>query len=207
MKIALISGSHRENSQSGRIAKLLAGKIQESGHETDILDLGTDPLPFWDEGMWQNPLPQPWADEWQSVSDRLQKCDGIITITPEWAGMVPAALKNFFLLCGNQELTHKAGLIVSVSSGINGAYPVAELRSSSYKNSKICYIPDHLIIRNVTKMFLDDKKDMSEEEKERENMLLERIDYTLPIFYAYTKALSEIRASGVTQTEKFAFGM
>ncbi len=40
-------------------------------------------------------------------------------------------------------------LIVAVSSGAGGAYPVAELRMSSYKNSRICYIPEQIIIRDV----------------------------------------------------------
>ena len=50
-------------------------------------------------------------------------------------------LLNIFLLCGNGEFSHKPGLIVSVSSGNGGAYPIAELRSSSYKNTHIMWIP------------------------------------------------------------------
>jgi hypothetical protein len=39
-------------------------------------------------------------------------------------------------------------LIIAVSGGAGGgAYPVAELRMSSYKNSRICYLPEHLIVR------------------------------------------------------------
>ena len=41
------------------------------------------------------------------------------------------------------------GLIVSISSGNGGAYPISELRSSSYKNSHILWIPENIIIRNV----------------------------------------------------------
>ena len=67
--------------------------------------------------------------------------------------MVPSAVKNFFLLCSAQELGHKPGLIVSISSSRNGAYPVAELRMSSFKNNRLLYIPEHLILRDVEKMF------------------------------------------------------
>ena len=57
--------------------------------------------------------------------------------------------KNFFLVFNNGELFHKPGLIVSISSGSGGAYPISELRSSSYKNTHIMWIPENIIIRNV----------------------------------------------------------
>ena len=59
--------------------------------------------------------------------------------------MAPAGLKNFFLLAGST-LAHKPAMIVGVSSGRGGRYPIAELRSSSYKNTKVVYVPDHLYI-------------------------------------------------------------
>lgn len=41
--------------------------------------------------------------------------------------MVPAALKNLFLLCTGGEIAHKPALIVAVASGQGGADLVAEL--------------------------------------------------------------------------------
>ena len=63
--------------------------------------------------------------------------------------MATPIAKNFFLICNKGELAHKPGLIVSISSGNGGAYPVSELRSSSYKNTHIMWIPEQIIIRNV----------------------------------------------------------
>ena len=51
------------------------------------------------------------------------------------------------IACGSGEFAHKPGLIVSISSGNGGAYPISELRSSSYKNSHILWIPENIIIR------------------------------------------------------------
>ena len=80
-------------------------------------------------------------------------------VVPEYGGMSTPNSKNFFLLFNffffffffllNGELFHKPGLIVSISSGNGGAYPISELRSSSYKNSHIMWIPENIIIRNV----------------------------------------------------------
>ena len=70
-------------------------------------------------------------------------------VVPEYGGMATPIAKNLFLLCDDGELFHKPGLIVSVSSGNGGAYPITELRSSSYKNTHIMWIPENIIIRNV----------------------------------------------------------
>ena len=70
--------------------------------------------------------------------------------------MVPAKLKNFLLYCSKDELAHKPALLVSVSAGLGGSYPIAELRISSYKNNRLCYLPENVIIRNI-ETFLNDK--------------------------------------------------
>ncbi len=50
MHIVLISGSHRVNSQSLRITKYLASRLEklEPGTSTDTIELTSNPLPFWD---------------------------------------------------------------------------------------------------------------------------------------------------------------
>ena len=40
--------------------------------------------------------------------------------------------KNFFLHCNKGELSHKPALLVSISSGNGGSYPISELRSSNF---------------------------------------------------------------------------
>ena len=64
--------------------------------------------------------------------------------------MVPAALKNFFLLwAATGELSHKPALPCAVSAGEGGAYVISELRMSSYKNNRLCWLPEQLIARQV----------------------------------------------------------
>ena len=58
-------------------------------------------------------------------------------VVPEYGGMATPNSK-IFLVFNNGELFHKPGLIVSISSGNGGAYPVSELRSSSYKILTLC---------------------------------------------------------------------
>ena len=111
------------------------------------LDLAKASLPLWSPDKKNGK--GVWGETWNSISDNLNMSDGFIFIVPEYGGMATPATKNIFLLCGNGELAHKPGLIVAVSSGNGGAYPIAELRSSSYKNTHIMWIPENIIIRNV----------------------------------------------------------
>ena len=203
MKIAIISGSHRKNSQSFKVAKHIQ-KTLEAGicEETWLYSLEGNPLPLWDEGVWDGE--QKWLDILTPLRDELSSCDALVVITPEWHGQVPAGLKNFFLLFGKNELAHKPALIVSVSAGAGGAYPVAELRMSSYKNSRLCYIPEHVIIRDVESVLNESPDD---NDPRSDSYIKERLEWSLKILKEYATALSAVRASGVTETDKFGNGM
>lgn len=204
MKISIISGSHRQNSQSMKVAGFIETVLKEKSicDETWVYSLAGNPLPLWDESVWDG------AEEWQQRLDPIKKelasSDAFIIIAPEYHGQVPAGLKNFFLLFGKMELGHKPALIVAVSSADGGAYPVAELRMSSYKNSRLCYIPEQLIIRHVESVLNDNPADNN---PDADAYFRERTEWSLNILAAYAKALKTVRDSGVTQTEKFGNGM
>ena len=149
MKVSIISASHRHNSQSKKVSECIFHNLLRLHSSLDLfsIDLAETSLPLWSpdkkngEGIW--------GETWSSISENFNNSDGFILIVPEYGGMATPAAKNLFLLCGNGEFSHKPGLIVSVSSGNGGAYPIAELRSSSYKNTHIMWIPENIIIRNV----------------------------------------------------------
>jgi hypothetical protein len=104
---------------------------------------------------------------------------------------------------GKGELAHKPALICTVSSGDGGAYPVAELRMSSYKNNRICYIPEHIIVRNVEAVLNAE----GENNPDADEYFRERIPYALRILNAYATALKPVRESGVTRDDRFKNGM
>ncbi len=172
MKIAIISGSHRQNSQSIKVAKHIEKSLLDNkfADDTWIFSLAGSPLPLWDESIWDGD--KKWKAILDPLSKELSSCDGFVIIAPEYHGQVPAALKNFFLMW-KHELSHKPALIVGVSSADGGSYPVAELRMSSYKNNKLCYMPEHLIIRHVESVLNDDSK---ENNSEADAYFRERID-------------------------------
>ena len=175
MKISTICGSHRDDSQSYKVAKVIE-KMLQAGicDETWMLNLAGNPLPLWDQGIWDGD--QKWQDLLNPIKEQLASSDAFVIIAPEYHGQVPAGLKNFFLLFSKNELGHKPAQIVTVSSADGGSFPVAELRMSSYKNNRICYLPDHIIVRNVEKILNDATED---NDQSADGYFRERIEWTL----------------------------
>ncbi len=208
MKIALISGSHRPTGNSGRIAKHIEAQLQGQGHSTYLLDLATTELPFWDEGLWgMEGLSAKWEKVWNPIKSELDSADAYIVIAPEYHGMAPSKLTNFFLLLGNGDtVAHKPALLVTVSAGVSGVYPVSELRSYSFKNNRMVYLPEHLIIRNASEIFIDNVKP---EHQATHDYLVERLEWQLRMLADYAEGLKAIRAKGNTKvpSPKFANGM
>lgn len=203
MKITLISGSHRAEAQTLKVARHIQRTL-ESGicEETALISLAGNPLPLWDTGVWEGDAE--WKRRLDPLRAELASSDGFVVLAPEWHGQVPAGLKNFFLLFGRNELGHKPALIVTVSSGDGGAYPIAELRMSSYKNSRICYIPEHVIVRNVESVL---NEDAAGNNAAADEYFRARIAWALGILREYAVALRQVRASGATATERFPNGM
>ncbi len=204
MKITIVSGSHRPQAQSLKVARFVERTLRERGlcDETWLFSLSGNPLPLWDQGIWDGD--PAWQARLAPLSEQLASSDGFVVVSPEWHGMVPAGLKNFFLLWTKGELAHKPALIVTVSSGMGGAYPVAELRMSGYKNNRLCYIPEHVIVRDVENVLNDDPAD---NDTEADGYLRGRIAWALGILREYALALARVRASGAADTSEYRFGM
>ena len=108
MKIGVIVGSHRKDSESAKVGRFLCAQLATRADvSTWTLDLGKTPLPLWDEALWSD------GSQWSGIpalKEELDECDGFIMIAPEWHGMVPAALKNFLLLWAATGELSQAGI-------------------------------------------------------------------------------------------------
>ena len=199
MKISIISASHRTNSQSKKISDFLKKNLLNLDPYTEIfsLDLGETLLPLWSSDKKDGK--GVWGETWTSISKNLDSSDGFILVVPEYGGMAAPAAKNIFLLCGNGEFAHKPGLIVSVSSGNGGAYPIAELRSSSYKNTHIMWIPENIIIRNVEEF------NPGQHGNNIPEWLDKRMDYVLKLLIAYADNMKPLRK--IINRKDFGNGM
>lgn len=204
MKITIISGSHRNPSQSEKVARHLEKTLQaeHAGVKAWLFALANNPLPLWDQSVWEND-PE-WNQRLAPIKEHLLSSDGFVIVSPEWHGQAPAGLKNFFLLCNRFQVGHKPALIVTVSNGDGGAYPVAELRMSSYKNNRICYIPEQVIVRNVEKVLNDNAED---NDASADTYFRERISWACDILLGYATALKPMREKVKVHNDKFSNGM
>lgn len=204
MKITIISGSHRNPSQSEKVARYIEKTLntEQTDVEASVFALTDNPLPLWDQTLWENN--EQWNTLLAPIKKQLSESDAFVIISPEWHGQVPSGLKNFFLLFNRFELGHKPALIVTVSSADGGAYPIAELRMSSYKNNRICYIPEQIILRNVEQILNDNAK---QNNAEAERYFKQRISWTLNILVGYALALKTMREKTEIHHDLFSNGM
>lgn len=204
MKISIISGSHRDPSQSEKIGRFIEQSLSNdfSDVEPYLYSLANNPLPLWDQSVWD--ADPEWEKRLAPLQEQFTQSDAFVIISPEWHGQVPAGLKNFFLLFNRFQLGHKPAFIVSVSSGNGGSYPVSELRMSSAKNNRLCYIPEHLIIRDVEKVFNDKP---SENDEKSDSYYKERLNWCLNILHGYANALKGMRSETKIHHDKFSNGM
>jgi hypothetical protein len=197
MNITIVSGSQRANSQSVKVANYLQTLTAPHFDNVDILDLHQLALPMWNEGVWQGT--DEWK-QWDPIAKMLKESDAFVFITPEWHGMATPALKNFLMLTTDNELAHKPALLVSVSSSINGVYPISELRMTGNKNNHVCFLPDHLIFRNCESILTSDNECSDQS-------MQERSEYTIQLLVSYANALAPVHRDMVNAGKPFRYGM
>ena len=202
MKFFILSGSHRAEAQSLKVANYVKAVLtrEHAGAEVHLYSLSGNPLPLWDEASGGAP-----DALWDPISAELKTADALVVVTPEWSGMATPGVKNFLLNCTADEIGHKPGLIVTVSATRGGSYPVAELRMSGYKNNRLAWIPEHVIIQHVEQNLNapDGTADLAKED----TIIRKRFRYALKVLEEYGKALKLVRASGVVDHKTFKSGM
>jgi len=200
MKIVLVSGSSRKDSQSLKVTRWLEKKLHDLDVETEIVDLQTLELPIRHGEIWEEIESDPAAVSLRTI---LEFADGYVVVTPEWHGMASPALKNMFVYV-KKTMADKATMLVGVSAAVGGAYPITELRASTYKNGRINYIPEQLLIRDANNVM---NSDDPSEGSEADQYLKKRGLYALTVLKAYSEALKSVRDSGVIDYTTYPNGM
>ena len=202
MKFFVLSGSHRPEAQSLKVAHYVRAALPQEvpGAAVFLYSLSNNPVPLWDEAHGGAP------DEiWSPIERELQAADALVVISPEWSGMATPGVKNFLLNCSAADVGHKPGLIVTVSAGRGGSYPAAELRMNGTKNNRLAWLPEHVIVQHAEGSLNapDGAADLSKED----TMIRARLRYGLRLLGEYAKALAQVRASGVIDHKTFRNGM
>ena len=125
------------------MASFVARALRERACEADVFDHGKTPLPIWTPDLSTGD----GDGSINRVREQAGRADAFVCVIPEYSGMAAPAFKNIILMMSDEHMGHKPALLVGVSAGMGGAYPIAELRMSSYKNTRLLWIPENVIVR------------------------------------------------------------
>lgn len=195
MKIVVISGSVRANSESRKVADYLAGRLRAFGVVAEVVDLNEQRLPLYDDSK-----EGPWQSVWEPIEKQLQEAEGFVFVSPEWDGVFSVGLHNMFHYAVKKRvLDHKPVMLVGVSDGMGGAYPIAQLKAVGPKNTHYVVSPENLRISKVKEALVNGEIVV--------DGVRERADYSLQVLIEYAKALKPIRKSGLLDLKKFGSGV
>ncbi|MCA8836847.1 MAG: NAD(P)H-dependent oxidoreductase [Proteobacteria bacterium] len=198
MNVLIFACSHRRESNSAKVASFVARALRERACEADVFDHGKTPLPIW--------TPDLSTDDGDGSINRVReqagRADAFVCVVPEYSGMAAPAFKNIILMMSDEHMGHKPALLVGVSAGMGGAYPIAELRMSSYKNTRLLWIPENVIVR-----FADNFAQGEKSEKNEKDETVLRMHYALDLLVEYTRLLLPLRSSPVVGIKPYPFGV
>ena len=178
LNIAVISPSVRKGRNSHRVALYFDNLMKELNlANPEILDLFEYNFPLFNERLKHQESPSPGAIEF---ADKIRSSDGVIIISPEYNGGVPASLKNAVDLL-TDEWKNKPVAFVTVSDGnFAGTQAIISLQFSLWKLGADT-VPGPLRIPNIISAFIDsgipaDKPAMDKRASAFVNNFLRRLD-------------------------------
>lgn len=185
----------RAQSQSLKVANWLSAQAIRDDCESTVLDLHEFKLPLFDDG--ETP-----AENLPALLSMLAKADAYIFVSPEWNGMMSHGLINMLHYAKN-ELAYKPVMLVGVSAGRGGTYPIDQMRLMGHKNRHYILSPENLIVSGVESAFND--SDMSDQAPDY--VLKSRAKYSISVLVELAKHLQNVRESGIIDLQKFSNGV
>lgn len=135
---------------SHRVALFFKNYLEANGHGTaEIVDLNEYQFPVFDERLRFQKEP---TEKMLDISARVKNADGIIIVTPEYNGSIPAALKNVTDLLYD-EWYHKPIAISTVSDGAFGGSQVIIALQFTLWKMKALTVPAMFPVPKVREAF------------------------------------------------------
>ena len=194
MKITIISASMRANSQSLKVSEWLSEHVSSMGAQAKVLDLQKAGLPMYDGS-------DEMALKAKSILVDLSDSDGFVFVSPEWNGTMSHGLVNLLHFV-DHEMAHKPVMLVGVSAGSGGHYPIMQMRIMNYKNNHFVISPEALLVQDVNNMLND-----HEPSDGASGSVKKRADYALRILIAYSESLRTVRGCGIVNFKEFRNGV
>jgi len=143
--LVVISGTNRPQSNSSRVARLCQRRLEALGQEVEVLDLVDLPPELYRPESYAA-KPKSFA-AWQGAIDR---CEGVLTVVPEYNGSFPGALKYFVdMLAFPTSLVGMPCSFVGLSAGTWGALRAVEQLQGVYQYRNALVYPVRTFVPKV----------------------------------------------------------
>jgi len=182
--IPIVLGSTRIGRQSCKVAQFILSRMTVDPRlNTELLDLGDYNFPIMDQRLSEMEIIPAGL---QSFSDKLERADGLLIVSPEYKGGVPGVLKNALDYLKPGVFRRKPVGICTVSSGgFGGLNCLMQLRLTILALGGFP-IPDALPVSRVQELF-------DEEGQPRDGTWSLNIRHFIDELLFYAKALAQAR--------------
>lgn len=169
--IPIILGTARVGRQSEKVANYVFGEVEKAGFKTEILDVRDYRIEATD-----NTRQPPQA---KKLSEKINKADGLIVVSPEYNHGYPGELKMMLDLIYGEYAKKPVGICGVSSGGLGGTRMVEQMRLVAVE-LKMIPIREALYFSNVKERF-DEKGRIKDPAyyQEKVNKFLENL-----VFYA-----------------------
>jgi NAD(P)H-dependent FMN reductase len=147
-----ICGSLRNISYTRAALKIALKGAEESGVNTELIDLREYNLVFCDGGESEEDYPE----DVHRLKKKVYEAEGIILGTPEYHGSVSGVLKNALDLLGFREFEGKMVGLVGVSGGEMGAVNALNSLRNIGRSLRAWVLPSQVSIPQVANIFDSD---------------------------------------------------
>jgi NAD(P)H-dependent FMN reductase len=192
MKLGIVIGSIRQNRLSDRLAKWVENHAKTmDGVEVEMIDLKDYPMPMFDEPVSPqfNPDRKP-APPVKAFLDKIQACDAVVLVTPEYNRSYSSVLKNAL---DYLDFQLKRKPVMLVAHGVNGgAQAVAHLRGVIPGVTGVT-IPNAVMVGGRTDENIDEEGELAANLKENPYGPQTALDNALNELKWYSDALAAAR--------------
>lgn len=149
MHIAILSASVRDGRKSHNVALHLERTIRGTSNTVDLIDLKALGFPLFSERLKFMKDPEPGV---VAFAERIRKADGVIIVTPEYNGSLPASLKNVIDLLTEDWKGKPISLCTASGGAFAGTQVMVELLFPLWK-IKAWVVPSSLQVPKVHEQF------------------------------------------------------
>ena len=93
MEFLILIGTTREGRKTIRSARAVRDKFEEAGHEVEFFDLEEKDIPYLGNRSYKKDE-KPTPEDIKYLSQKVERTDCLVIVTPEYNHSIPGALKN-----------------------------------------------------------------------------------------------------------------